>query len=193
MNFNRVSSIKHLLFIFSVIFTFHSKAQSNYYFGYQDGFKYACQCTDIPPKNVVMITGTYNEGYRDGKIDGLIYAQRKNSSPGNYQNSRKSKPYDYNNSPMYTPNYELMERVLQQKQNLVNQRRIEIQQYHNNIIDIMYAAKARNNGFTQSQIDYLNWFNKESQKLASYDLTVNENYINIMNWLSSVKREALKW
>lgn len=69
-----------LLIIFFLLFVtgiFKTNAQYDYYLGYQNGFKYGCQCNDLPPKNVALVSGTKEEGYKDGKLDGVIYAQKK--------------------------------------------------------------------------------------------------------------------
>lgn len=181
----------YILLMLMLAFHFQSKSQSNYYFGYQEGFKYGCQCYDLPTRNVAFSNGSYEQGYRDGKLDGVVHAQRKSNT--NTQTYSRNRPYNYDNSPLYKPNYELIERSLIQKQTLLNQRREAVQAAYINILDIMLAAKKRNNGFTQSQFEYANWFKNEVEKLSGYDFTISENYNNVMNWFNRVKSNVLTW
>lgn len=189
-------NMKQKLFIvFFVVGITTIHAQSNYYLGYQNGFKYGCQCYDTPTKNVAYVSGSYDDGYRDGKLDGVIYTQKKssNSNNQNNQNYDRYKPHDYNNAPVYTPNYELTEKALQQKQTLLNQRMANIKGAFDNLNEIMLAVKTRNNGFTAAQLEYGKWLIEQVNLVYTYDFTVESNYINVMNWIQKVKETVLKW
>src|SRR5690554_3509205 len=101
-----------ILFISFFIVCNYAITQSNYYFGYQEGFKYGCRCIDIPPKNVAFYNGSYDEGYLDGKVDGLIYFNANSNKPSQQNSGIYSKPHDYSNRKLYSSDFELMERVL---------------------------------------------------------------------------------
>jgi hypothetical protein len=106
------------LLFYALICSLSALTQSNYYFGYGEGFKYGCQCIDIPPKNVAYNKGSYSLGYLDGKVDGLIYSQNK--KPSNQEKTTTyNKPHDYKRQ-LYTPNYALIEQTLKEKQSKYN-------------------------------------------------------------------------
>jgi hypothetical protein len=185
---------KNLILFFLLIFNGINElnAQNNslvYRRGYNDGYKYGCQCYDLPTTNLAFSNGTYNEGYKDGKLDGVIYAQKKI----NNKSYNTSKPHDYNNIPLYKPDYEMLERTLVQKQNLLNQRRQQVKFAHENIIEIITAANERNNSLTDSQLEYMKWYLVQIDKISKYDFSIPENYNNVMNWLQTVKINVLKW
>lgn len=149
---------KNLILFFLLIFNGINElnAQNNflaYQNGYNEGYKYGCQCYDLPTRDLALSNGTYNEGYKDGKLDGVIYAQKKI----NNKSYNTSKPHDYNNVPLYKPDYEMLERTLVQKQNLLNHRRAQIKLAIKDICDIIGAANERNKTLTENQTEYLRW------------------------------------
>lgn len=181
--------------LFFIILAHTVTAQNNYFFGYQDGFKYGCQCYDIPPKNVALVSGTFSDGYRDGKLDGVIYVQRKSSNSNNQksQDYNRNKTKVYNNEPAYSPDYEFMERALRQKQAMLDQRRASMQNAYDNIFDIIDVAEKRNKGLTSYQLEYIKSIDESINKFSSYNFNVESNYINVMNWFQKVKITVLKW
>jgi hypothetical protein len=94
---------------------------------------------------------------------------------------------------MYTPDFELIEHALQQKQNLQRQKVAMIQSSYDNIIEIIIAAKTRNNGLTDAQKEYVKWVSSEINKISAYDFSVDANYVNVMDWLKSIKAKVLIW
>mgnify|MGYP007032575260 CR=1 FL=1 len=105
-----------------LLFSLYSFSQTDYYRGYHNGFRFGCQCYDRPQKNVSVYSGSYDKGYNDGKLDGVIHAQRKMNN-SNSQNSG----YKYNSSDLYVPDFEMIYQVLNSKQSthLSNQQRID--------------------------------------------------------------------
>jgi|GEM_PF-6298440 len=172
--------------LFSTILT----AQSNYYFGYQDGFKYGCQCNDLPSKNVAYLQGTYNEGYTAGKIDGVIYFNQKSQ---NSQQTYTSKPHDYNNQPVYNPDYEAIEKALSEKQQLVNERRKDVVNRVDNILNIAAKVKEKKGSFTEDQLKFLKKFNDNLGIIEKYDYSIYQNYLNAVNWLKQIENEIFSW
>jgi hypothetical protein len=114
-----------ILTLFSLVVVLSIFSQNNYYFGYKEGFKYGCQCIDIPPKNAALTSGSYDKGYLDGKVDGLLYIRNNNVNNSSQPNNKE--PYEYNQD-LQTPDFELIERILREKQRRYNeQQRISVQ------------------------------------------------------------------
>ena len=104
-----------------------------------------------------------------------------------------STPHDYNSKTLYTPDFKLIERALDSKQRLYNERVSMLNMKYQNIVNIAERVKSKQGSFTPEQLKYLQWFDAESQKTRSYDLTVTANYQNIMNWLSGIETELYTW
>lgn len=170
-----------ILLIVGFNFSTYSQSSYQYFYGYEAGFHKACGCTkQIEKTNSLLYhSGTYNDGYSAGFTDGRIYLNQNNNQT--------------NEPDLYSPDYEMIERALQQKQNSLNQRRQLVKSAHENITDILVAAKARNKTLTESQLAYVKWYLEQIDKISSYDFSVDENYNNVMNWFQSVKTEVLKW
>lgn len=115
--------------LFAIVGPLHS--QSGYFMGYNNGFRFGCQCTDIPPKNVSTYTGPYDKGYADGKLDGSIYAQHKMNNR-NQQNSG----YRYSANDLYVPDFDLVYQALSYRQNthLSNSQRISEYQNQDDLV-----------------------------------------------------------
>lgn len=179
-----------ILFVL-VIFSHKVNSQNNYYFGYQDGFKYACQCYDIPPKNVAYVQGSYEKGYLDGKIDGLLYIQKSSKSEPQviYQ-----KPHDYN-QPLYEPNYEIIQRALLEKQRVIDERRKIIENKYNQTIDIVVSiAQRRQSGkLTESEKSRVKEYTDILNKYVSNDVSDNYIFYQIMDWMQKQKEYFLTW
>lgn len=161
-------------------------SQSNYNLGYSKGFRYACNCEYLPPKAFLLNQGTYESGFNDGKLDGLIYLQKQQTIQ--QTKNQSSKP-----TTVYRPNYDILEKTLQQKQQLLNQRRLMIQSEYQNVSDIIIAANSRNKLLTSSQVEYIKWFMAQADVLTKYDLSIDANYYNVYNWFQDVKQNVLKW
>ncbi len=101
--------------------------------------------------------------------------------------------HDYNKVPLYNPDYELLERVLTQKQRLLNSRRNFLQDKYNGFMGILSAAKTANNGFTDSQTKYVYSVFRGVDIIAQYDLSIEQNWTNAINWYASVEVEISSW
>lgn len=139
----KITLISTLFFLTS---SFSSNSQSNYYFGYQEGFKYGCQCLNFPPKNVAMYSGSYDQGYLDGKVDGLIFS--KNSQKNSNQNTY-SKPHDYN-QPVYSPDIDFIASVLSQKQSRYNSNREKVDSYISTLKATIQAIRDKRDNYSVS-------------------------------------------
>lgn len=175
--------MRQILIFFTIIIAFSGHTQNNYYFGYQAGFKYGCQCMDIPLKNVALYNGTYDQGYLDGKVDGLIYSKNKSTNTSNQQYNY-NKPHDYN-QPLYSPNYELMERALNARQTAYNTNRERIDNYVQSLKEtIQLIRDNKSNYAVNNKMAALflleNAFYKDMNTIYSanldYSITSNVNY-----------------
>lgn len=182
-----------LLFALLVVIPLISYSQSGYSLGYSDGFRYGCNCNDLPTKNVAYSQGTYDQGYVDGKLDGVVYLNRKSNATTNQQNYNPNQPHDYNNVPLYKRDTELIERVQADKQQKADERRYSIALKFKSIMDLIDKVNSKNNGLTVAQQKYVSSFASNMQLAASYDYSIYQNYLSAMDWLNKIEIEVLKW
>lgn len=176
--------MKQILTISALLFAKILMAQNNYFFGYQAGFKYSCQCMDLPPKNVAFYKGTYDQGYIDGKIDGLIFSKNKSINSTNKQNEINRTPHNYSQT-LYTPDFLLIERTLNARQTSYNSNKQRVDNYVNSIketIKLIRDNKSHNSFNKKIASLYLleNDFYKDINKVygayLDFSLTSNLNY-----------------
>lgn len=182
-------------------------SQNNYYFGYQAGFKYGCQCMDLSPKNVAFYNGTYDQGYLDGKVDGLIFSKNKTNNSTNQQQENYNKPHNYN-QPVYTPDFALIERALSARQSSYNSNKQRVDSYVNSLKEtIQLIRDNRSNSAVNKKIAALylleNAFYKDMNKVyganLDFSITSNLNYaistfdkhsVALSNLISEIKSDA---
>jgi hypothetical protein len=184
MNSYKEKTIKFIFPILIIVaFNLNAYSQSlyQYFYGYEAGFHKACSCKKQIKKsnNLLYNSGTYNDGYNAGFIDGRIF---------NNQNNNEQKE-----NVLYSPDYEMIERSLKNKQNLLNQRREQVKLAHENILEIIAAANERNKSLTESQKEYLRWYVVQIDEISKYDFSITVNFNNVMNWFQKVKTNVLKW
>lgn len=179
-----------MLFVFLTLGSF---AQTDYYRGYSNGFRYGCQCYDYPTKNVLYHSGTYDKGYDDGKLDGVLHSQRKMNNV-NTQNSG----YRYNTNDLYVPDFDLVYQALNARQNahLSNQSRIDAlaqqrDDVFNSLIKLTCAEAAKRTGrFTIASREHYRKLWKIEYWTLDYSNTNNYAYVaNIFeNYINEIRR-----
>jgi hypothetical protein len=172
-----------ILFVF-LLFTFYANSQYHYsyYNGYVEGFKKGCNCSNTPPnaKNAYNNLGTYDNGLKDGYIDGRIFLN----------NSKQSE-----NSNFFEPNYDAIQKKLAEKQNLLNSRRASLDQKYKEIENIIIKIKNSRDSknLTQSEGKIWNQFISDLTKYGNYDLTNDETFYGILKWMNEMKLYFLEW
>lgn len=162
--------------------------QNDYYFGYQEGFKYGCSCNDLPPKNVAYVQGNWDSGYLDGKIDGLKYV-----SSSTKQSTQSPQKTTTQQPPLYTPDYELIEKVLAEKQRVYNERVVDIQNRMNLIFQLVTQIRAKKGSLTQPQSNYISSYNTQVSLFSGWDFSVYQNYSNVVEYLNKIQAEIITW
>lgn len=175
-----------LLFIVSCTVTV-GYAQNDYYFGYQEGFKYGCSCQDMPSKNVALVRGTWEQGYLDGKIDGVKYYQTKPQTTTQQRTYKRTEHPD-----PYESNTQLLIQTLSQKQNLLDSRRLDLQNRAKTIENLLIQLTSKKT-LTQSQKNYIMAYADEMVRVSNWDFTNNQNYNNVVNYMNRVQQEIISW
>lgn len=196
-----------ILTISALIIGYTVYSQNNYHFGYQTGFKYGCQCMDLSPKNFVIYNGTYDQGYLDGKVDGLIFSKNKTNNSTNQQQKNYNKPHKYN-QPVYTPDFALIERALSTRQSSYNSNKQRVDSYVNSLKEkIQLIRDNKSNNAVNKKIAALylleNAFYKDLNKVhganLDFSITSNLNYaistfdkhsVALSNLISEIKSDA---
>jgi hypothetical protein len=199
--------MKLILTISTIIIGYTVFSQNNYYFGYNAGFKYGCQCMDLSPKNVALYSGTYDQGYLDGKVDGLIFSNNKNNNSTNKKQKNYNKPNNYN-LPVYTPDFDLIERALSLRQSTYNSNKQRVDSYVNSLKEtIQLIRDKKGSSAVNKKIAALflleNAFYKDLNNVyrANLDLSItsNLNYaistfdkhsVALSNLISEIKSDA---
>jgi hypothetical protein len=156
--------------------------QFNYYLGYRDGYKYGCQCLNIPTKNVAYVTGSYDQGYVDGKLDGIIFI-RNTQNTGN-TNTYNIKPHNYD-QPVYSPDFNTVYQSMAQKQQLLNERRIIIQEeFDKAMITLMNRVNQRaTKSLTDLELKETNQFKNQAVEYSKGDLSNDTYFYNLLKWI----------
>lgn len=175
-----------MLIIIYPLITFSQRDNYEYIRGYKVGFYKACDCNDqIPNINRINKIGYYNEGYTDGNIDGRIYLSnnknKKNSGIDNYDQFGKHKT-DIN----------LMRETLEYKTRVLNERRNNLQKYHDMIEGKLTNVK-NYRSLTQEEIDFVNKYRATINKVSGSDLTNNANYNSIINYMNQIENAIYNW
>ena len=177
------------VFIFS---SFYSQEAFEYYNGYLQGFRKACNCSNTPPNanNISSKLGYWQDGYNAGYTDGRIFLYNNQQNINSKNNSDS-----YSNTVYDTPDYNLMYNALAQKQALLDKRRNTIQLEYDKISDITYnAAQNRSSkSLTQVEKDYFIQKKRLLDQYVNYDLTINITFNQIMNWLYEWEVEVSRW
>lgn len=195
--------MKIIILLFFLFISILINSQNNYYLGYQSGFKYGCQCNDLPIKNVALIKGTYDQGYLDGKVDGLIFVRNKSNTNKQINQSHQN---NYN-LKLYTPDFDMIERALVTKQTNYNLNREKVENYINSIKNtIQNIRNQKKNHAVNNKISELflleNAFYKDLNKInnlnldysnannTSYSINIlNKHYNDLKNMISDIKIE----
>lgn len=171
--------------LFTTILTFFITTASTqqlykYYEGYKDGFQRGCGCTDKPPmaSDLLYESGSYDDGYFDGRVDGRSYLN----------NSEKSSETD-----LAEPDYELIKLALEKQQAILNQRRQHINESVEKVWDKIEEVQTKNGGLTEGQKKYNLDFYNQLGEIEKWDFTNYQNYANVINWINKIYKEVSSW
>jgi hypothetical protein len=94
---------------------------------------------------------------------------------------------------VYSPDITPVTETLSNKQMMYDSRMNQLNQKIDNITLILDKIKSRNKGFTKLQLDYLNHFLKEWERVSKWDFSVGQNFNNVLNWLRKVENTVFDW
>lgn len=104
-----------------------------------------------------------------------------------------STPHNYDNQPLYSPDFGLIERALNNRQSKYNDRLSVINTKVGSITQLITRIRNRNGGFTESQIGFLQNYVENLNKCYYYDFSVDANHYNVYYWLIRVENRLFDW
>lgn len=170
-----------LIFLFSYSYFY---SQGYYSTGYRSGFTAGCECYNEPPgTNYISGKGGYEKGYKDGQIDGRFYKLEGGAKKETYRS-----PYE--NLYLYNPNSSpYLQQAMAQKQQLINSRRLQMTNLHNEIYTIASASTT----ITQAQRESWEKYKTTVTSYFNQDLSNSTFYNSVISWMYEWKAYFKTW
>lgn len=174
--------MKKSLLIPVLLCSMFSYSQDKYSFGYKDGFTKGCNCYDNPPSSdYIFRKGGYDKGYYDGQIDGRLY-KLENTKTETYKN-----PYE--NIPMHKPTASpYLQQGMVQMQQLINERRLQMTNLHNEIFTI-----ASSKTVTEAQRGQWEEYKTKVNLYFNQDLSNSTFYNSVISWMYQWRDYVKTW
>jgi len=181
--------MKSSLIIIFVLLSGSLYSQSNYYLGYEEGYRNGCSCNAYPPNsNHVYKNGSYDQGFLDGKLEGRLRKLEGTSQP------QQRPALTYPNNSYRSTQADLLYQSLAYKQQLYDKRVVKLQE----LVDdfwYVYALKTKKygNNVPKELSDYANEVIDVLAKQTNVDLSNESIWSGIYNYYLKHRNNVAAW
>lgn len=133
--------------------------------------------------------------YYDSRGNMIGYNQRNVYGEMEYVDVQKQRQEQQRRNEPLQPynNYGLIERALSQKQQLYNKRHADIVEIASRINSYIKEVIDARKLFKHDKTKDLENYDDALKKIGNWDLTINQNYNNAINWLLDFEKSMYKW